>query len=185
VTPWTQPAGDVLIEGRYQIRFLLRLLLLFAAGTIFLYLVLFTVFSRTLSGDYPSVFYALRHFAEFLFPIVAISVLVYVLILVGATAILCVYALNKVAGPLFRMERALEEYIDGEPVKPVFFRQGDQIHPPAQDFNRFVGRLREDRNRWIGVMEHADRLCLQDQDTCRSEMVKSLAELERQISKYR
>lgn len=185
MTPWGKPAADVLIEGRYQIRFLLRLSLLVAAGTVFLFLVLYTLFSRNLSGDYPSVFYALRHFAEFLFPIIAISVLACVLLLCGGTAVLCVYALNKVAGPLYRMERALEGYIDGEPVKPVFFRQGDQVHPLAQDFNRFVGRLREDRNRWMGMMEHADRLCLQDQATCRGEMEKALTELERLLSKYR
>lgn len=185
MTPWKKPSGDVLIEGSYQVRFLLRLSLLFAAGTAFLFLVLFTVFSRKLSGDYPSVFYALRHFAEFLFPIVAISVLAYVLLLCGATAVLCVYALNRVAGPLYRMERALEGYISGEPVKPVFFRQGDQVHPLAKDFNRFVARLREDRKRWMGVMEHADRLCLQDQATCRAEMEQALTELERHLSKYR
>jgi len=184
VIPWKETAGDVLIEGRYQVRFLLRLSLLFAAGTAFLFLVLFTVFSRKLSGDFPSVFYALRHFAEFLFPIIAISVLAYVLLLCGATAILCVYALHKVAGPLYRMERALEGYINGEPVKPVFFRQGDQVHPLAKDFNQFAAVLREDRNRWKGLMEHADRLSLQDEAICRAERVKALAELETQIAKY-
>lgn len=184
MTPRETPAGDVLIEGRFQIRFLLRLSLLFAAGTIFLFLVLLTVFSRKLSGGYPSVFYALRHFAEFLFPLIATSVLACVLLLCGGTAVLCVYALHKVAGPLYRLEKALEEYIAGEPVKSVFFRQGDQLRPLAEDFNRFVARLREDRNRWKGMMENADRLCLQDQVTCRAEMEKALSELVRRLSEY-
>ncbi len=185
MTPWTGPAGEALIEGRYQFRFLLRLVLLLAAGTAFLFLALLTIFSRKLSGEYPSVFYAVRHFTQFLFPIIAISVLAYLLLLCGGTAVLCVYALHKVAGPLYRMERALESYDAGEPVRPVFFRQGDQLHPLAKEFNRFVARLREDRNRWMGVLEHADRLCLQDQATCRAEMERALAELERQLTKYR
>ena len=58
------------------------------------------------------------------------------------------------------------------------------MQPLARDFNRFVARLREDRNRWIGVMEHADRLCLQDHATCRAEMEKSLSDLVGQLSKY-
>ena len=185
MTPRHAPAGDTLIEGRYQAWFLLRLSILFAAGTLFLFLVLFTVFSRKISGDYPSVFYTLRHFAEFLFPIVAISVLAFVLLLCGATAILCVYALHKVAGPLYRLERALDAYLAGDPVRPVFFREGDQVHPLAGDFNRFVAQLREDRNRWTGILEHAERLCLQDQATCRAEMEKALSELARELSKYR
>lgn len=185
MTPWRPPADDVLIEGRFRMRFLVRLLVLHAAGTLFLFLLLLTVFSRKLSGDYPSVFYALRHFAEFLFPIVAVSVLAYVLLLGGAIAVLCVYTLHKVAGPLYRLERALEGQIAGEPFKPVFFRQGDQVLPLAGDFNRFAARLREDRNRWMGLMEHADRLCLQDQATCRAEMEKALSELAEQLAKYR
>lgn len=186
MTPWTKPVGEELIEGRYQVRFLLRLVLLNAAGTAFLFLVLFTIFSRKMSGDYPSVFYALRHFTEFLFPIIAISVLAYVLLLCGGVVVLCMYAFHKVAGPLYRMERALEGYLAGEPVvRPIFFRQEDQAHPLAKEFNLFFARMREDRSRWRGVLEHADRLCLQDQATCRAEMEEALAELERQLSKYR
>lgn len=185
MTPWGKPPDSVIIEGGFQFRFLLRLCLLFAVGTVLLFLGLFAVFSRKMSGDYPSVFYALRHFTEFLFPIVAISVLAYVLFLCGATAVLCVYALHKVAGPLYRMERVIEGYVAGDPVQPVFFRQGDQVHPLARDFNRFVARLREDRIRWAGVLEHAERLCLQDQATCRAEMEKALGKLETHISQYR
>lgn len=173
----------VFFERRYQARFLLRLALLFALGTSFLFLVLFTVFSRNLTGDFSSVFYALRHFAEFLFPIIAISVLAFVLLVCGAVAIICIYDMHKVAGPIYRMEMALEEYISGDPVRPVFFRQGDQIQPLAAEFNAFVGRLREDRKRWAGVLGHADRLCLQDQATCRAEMEKALSELETLLSK--
>lgn len=184
MTAWETPPGDALIEARYEIRFLLRLWLLLAAGALFLFLALFTVISRKLSGDYPNIFYALRHIAEFLLPVVAVSVLAYVLLLCGAIAILCAHALHKVAGPLYRLERVLEGCVAGEPVKPVFLRQGDQMQPLARDFNRFVARLREDRTRWVGVMEHADRLCLQDHATCRAEMEKSLSDLVGQLSKY-
>jgi len=35
------------------------------------------------------------------------------------------------------------------------------------------------------VMENADRLCLQDRETCRAEMEKALAELETLLFPYR
>ncbi|HEY5765456.1 MAG TPA: hypothetical protein VIS30_05455 [Candidatus Deferrimicrobiaceae bacterium] len=175
----------VFFGNRYQAKFLLRLALLLALGTSFLYLVLFAVFSRSLAGDFSSVFHGLRHFTEFLFPILAVSVLAFVLLVCGAVAVLCVYALHKVAGPIYRMERVLEGYLAGDPVRPVFFRQRDQAHPLAAEYNAFVAVLREDRKRWAAVLEHADRLCLQDQATCRAEMEKALAELESLLSKYR
>lgn len=175
----------VFFEIRYQAKFLLRLTLLLALGTSFLFLVLYTVFSRSLAGEYSSVFHGLRHFAEFLFPIIAISVLAFILLVCGAVAVLCAYALHKVAGPIYRMERALEGYLAGDPVRPVFFRQGDQAHLLAAEFNAFVAVLREDRKRWAAILEHADRLCLQDQATCRAEMENALAELESLLSRYR
>jgi hypothetical protein len=48
-----------------------------------------------------------------------------------------------------------------------------------------VGRLREDRQRWIRMLENVDRLCLQDRETCRDEREKALAELEILLSRYR
>lgn len=183
--PWRDMPDPVFFERRFQAKFLVRLALLFALGTSFLFLVLFIIFSRSLAGEFSGVFHALRHFAEFLFPIVAVSVLAYVLLVCGAVVILGVFALHKVAGPIYRMERALEGVLAGDPVRPVFFRQGDQAHPLAAEFNAFVAVLREDRKRWAAVLEHADRLCLQDQATCLAEREEALAELESLLSKYR
>jgi hypothetical protein len=55
----------------------------------------------------------------------------------------------------------------------------------AAAFNGFVGLLREDRQRWIQMMENADRFCLQDRETCRAERERVLAELEILLSRYR
>ncbi len=75
--------------------------------------------------------------------------------------------------------------LEGEPVKPFFIRHRDLVPDLASAFNRFMGRLREDRQRWMGVMESADRLCLQDPETCRAEMEKALEELATLLSRYR
>lgn len=173
------------IEWGYRARFLLRLALIVAAGASLLYLTLFAVFSRPVAGDYGSVFYALRHLAVFLFPLIAFSVLVYTLLVCGATAVLCVYALHKIAGPLYRMERIVETYAAGESVRPVFFRQGDQAIVLAQAFNEFVGRLREDRQRAQESVEKAERALGLDPAAAREETARAMAEVEAALARYR
>jgi hypothetical protein len=42
-----------------------------------------------------------------------------------------------------------------------------------------------DRQRWLAIMEDAERLCLQDNATCRAEMEDALARLSELLSRYR
>ncbi len=176
---------DAPVAAAFKRRFLATLVLIDAVGAGLLYLALYATLSRPIPGDYPEVFLGLRQQASYFLPVVGLAMLAYVLVVGLATAVLCVAALQKIAGPLYRMERLIETYLAADPVKPVFFRDGDQVKVIAASFNGFMGRLREDRQKWLATMEHAERLCLQDRATCRREMETALADLELLIAKYR
>lgn len=177
--------GAPLMDRAFKAWFLVRLAINFAVGVAALHLILHFVLSRPLTGEYADVFYAFRDLARYLRPILTASVLAYVLLASGSTAALCVYGLHKVAGPLYRMELLLEGYLEGNPTRHVSFRHGDQLGPLAEAFNGWVGTLRQNRQRWLSRMEEADRLCLQDETTCRAEMQKALREIEAELSRYR
>lgn len=176
---------DAPVSAAFRNRFLVALVLIDAIGAGLLYLALFVTLSRPIPGEYPAVFLALRHQASFLLPVVAFAALAYALLVGLATAVLCVTALQKIAGPLYRMERLSESYLAGESVKAAFFREGDQVKAIGSSFNGFMARLRDDRQKWLATLAHAERLCLQDRATCRLEMEKSLADLELLLAKYR
>ncbi len=171
--------------GPFWTRFLLSWLAVSGLGTLFLFLVYYQFLSSPLSGGYRSVFYALRHLSEILSSFVALSMLAYVLLVGGCAALLCISLLYKIAGPIYGLEKAFEKYLEGEPVKPFFVRHGDLVPELGSAFNGFVGMLRDDRQKWMRVLENADRYCLQDQETCRAEREKALAELEVLLSRYR
>jgi len=166
-------------------RFLLSWLAISGLGTLFMFLVLSLFFSSPLTGGYRSVFYTLRHLTESLAWVVALSMLAYGLLVGGAAGLLCISLLYKIAGPIYGLEKALGNCLDGEPVRPFFVRHGDLVPELGPAFNGFVGRLREDRQKWIRMLENADRLCLLDREICRSEREKALAELEIHLSRYR
>jgi hypothetical protein len=112
--------GAQVAERGYLLRFLVQLSAVFAFGALLLFATLFLFLSRPIQGDYSSVFFALRHLTEFALPMVSFSALVYVLLVCGAIAVVCVYAIHKVAGPIYRMERVIETYLAGNP----FSRRG-------------------------------------------------------------
>ncbi|MHB1025712.1 MAG: hypothetical protein ACYC24_08405 [Desulfobacteria bacterium] len=173
-----------LIDRRYVVSLLLRLCANFAGGVAILFVILYFALSRPLPGDYAGVFHALRNLTPFLRPILAVSVLVYALLVCGSTSALCVYVLHKVAGPLYRIELVLDQYRSGAPTRTVSFRNGDQIQPLAQAFNHWIGALRRDRHRWLATMKEAERHCLQDEATCRAKMEEGLRKVAENMARY-
>ena len=180
-------AGEVrrVVERGGYGRFATQLLLVVGAGGALLYLAFFLIFTRPLPGAYAGIYFALRNLSAFLVPLLIFSMLAYFLIVSVAVALLSGYAFHKIAGPLYRLERALENYESGDAVKAVFLRRGDQLFSLAHAYNRFVAALRDDRQRWMATMEHAERFCLQDAATCRAEMGEALARLSEMLSRYR
>jgi hypothetical protein len=83
------------------------------------------------------------------------------------------------------MELVLDQYRSGVPTRTVSFRNRDQIQALAQAFNGWIGKLRQDRYRWIAAMEDAERLSLQDDATCRARMERALREIGADMSRYR
>jgi len=173
-----------LIHRRYAFGLLLRLWINTAGGVGVLCVILYFALSRPFPGDFARVFHTLRNLSPFLRPILAVSVLVYALLACGSTSALCVYILHKVAGPLYRMERVLDQYRSGGPTRTVSFRSGDQIHALAQAFNRWIGTLRHDRQRCLAMMKDGERHCLQDEATCRARMEQVLREIGTNLSRY-
>lgn len=183
----TLPSGKEqhVADLRFVGRFAFKLLLVIAAGGGILFLGLYLIFVRPLPGTYSGVYFALRNLTAYLLPILIYSMLAYVLAVSLGVGLLSAYAFHKIAGPLYRMDRSLENFDSGHAVKAVFFREGDGLVALAQGYNRFVARLREDRQKCLGAMEHAERLCLQDRATCRAEMGEALARLSEMLSRYR
>jgi len=173
-----------IIRG-FRLRFLSRLAINFTAGVAVLYLILYLALARALPEEYAGAYHALRGLPGFLGSIIATSVAAYILLACASTAALCVVWLHKVAGPLYRLERVMDGFRSGEPTRPVFFRHGDRFGSLPEAFNAWIGSLRQDRQRCLARMDEAERLCLQDEATCRAEMEKALGQVAEILARYR
>ena len=174
-------------EGQFGTRFLVKLAVTVAGGLSLVFGALYLFFSRPLRGGYGSAYQALNSLTEpwLLLPIVGLPVLVYALVVCIVTVVLCVYAIHKVAGPLYRMDRVVDNFISGEPIRAVFFREGDQAAVLADVFNAFVARLREDRKGCQDLIARAESDFARNPAAVRVEMVKAAAEIGKRMAKYR
>jgi len=184
VSPWRgyrlQPAHGRSFWGR----FLLLWLAASGLGTLLLFLFHYLYLTVPFPESYTAVYHALGNLARTMPSVIVLSLLAYVFFLGGVSAWLSITSLHKVAGPMFGLEKVLRSYLDGASVRPFFMRHGDLVPELVSAFNRFVGRLREDRQKWTGVLENAERLTLQDRATRRAEMERALKGLVTLLSRY-
>jgi len=184
VSPWRGDRRVPVAGHAFWGEFLLFWFASSGLGTLLLFLYYYLFLSPPLPSGYAAVYYALRHLAETMFPVVALSILAYVLFLSFAAAWLCISLLHKIAGPMFGLEKVLGTCLEGASIRPFFMRRGDLVPELVSAFNGFIRRLREDRQKWAGVMENAERFTLQAPETRRNEMEKALAELTNLLSRY-
>jgi hypothetical protein len=57
------------------------------------------------------------------------------LLLAPLVVVDCVRSSNRFAGPLYRLRRCMRDLMDGMPVPPVYFRDGDFWSDVADEFN--------------------------------------------------
>jgi HAMP domain-containing protein len=67
--------------------------------------------------------------------------------------LLTVYFSHKVAGPIYRLERACNNVIDGDYREKIVLRKGDELQNLASLLNRVIGLSRE---RLIGLRDESD-----------------------------
>jgi len=48
---------------------------------------------------------------------------------------------SRLAGPLFRLRRAMQDAVEGKPLRPINFRKGDFCQDLAKNFNSLIERL--------------------------------------------
>jgi methyl-accepting chemotaxis protein len=54
-----------------------------------------------------------------------------------------IFLSHRIAGPLYRLERHLDEVAEGKDPKDVKFREGDYYQPLAEACNKVIARMRE------------------------------------------
>lgn len=132
----------VYIEGSFQRRFVIQFCGIVLAGCVVFGALLYVYSAHTLTTAFVHSRLHVMSTADFLLPALGFTALmVTVLVAVVAAARVMVLS-HKIAGPLYRLERAAEAVGQGDLSQRIHLRDGDELQAFAQSLDFAVAELR-------------------------------------------
>ena len=152
------------IKKEFQTRFILKFCVLVILGAILSGAMLFSyVFYRgTVTTAFVDSRLSIVTTADYIFPILMIASLAAVVLIGIGTVITVMYLSHRIAGPLFRIEKSLEEISSGNLGLKINLRSTDEIQRMAGKINEMTSNLslhfRGIRSSWGELNKELDEL---------------------------
>jgi HAMP domain-containing protein len=130
------------IEKSFQVRFILKFCILVVCGGLLTITALYIMGMGSTTVSIVNSRVVVKSTSDFLLPVLIQTFLV-VMVLVGAATILVtLFVSHKIAGPLYRLKKAMEQLSDGDFKAEMKLRQKDQLKELADTFNTMVRKLK-------------------------------------------
>jgi hypothetical protein len=98
--------------------------------------------------------------------------------------VVCIFQSHKIAGPMYKLRKFLENIKQGNTPGHLFFRKGDNFHEIADDFNNAFAKINEKQNQdfiYLGIVQNTitDMIpkALPENKVSLNEIVQKLAEI--------
>lgn len=159
-----EPGTLTPIQSDFTAAFQARYCLTMAAGSVATSLLFYFYLDRGMGEGYFQSMLTLSQL-ERAFPFSLLATFLFQLILIVALSIAVnLFVSHKIAGPVYRYELTLKRILKGDLRADVCTREGDQLKPLVDSFNRLLGSLRRlfhgVRDLHQMVEENIDRLSL-------------------------
>jgi len=147
------------IKKEFQIRFILKFCALVVMGAIFSGVILFSyVFYRgTVTTAFINSRLSIVTTADYILPVLMIASLAAIILIGLVTVITVMYLSHRIAGPLFRIEKSLEEISSGNLGLKINLRATDEIQRMAGKINEMTSNLNLHFNGIKSSWEQIDR----------------------------
>lgn len=130
------------IERSFQTRFILKFCGLVVAAGVLTILFLYLFSGRSTTVNIVNSRVVVKSTADYLLPLLLQTVFI-VAIIVGIAAIfITLLVSHKIAGPLYRLKKAMQEVSNGDFVQ-IHLRELDQLGGLAEGFNDMSRKLKE------------------------------------------
>jgi nitrate/nitrite-specific signal transduction histidine kinase len=131
------------IEKSFQTKFIMKFCLLVVAAGVLTIALLYTLGMRSTTVTIVNSRVVVQSTADYLLPILIQTVLIVVVVVGMATVVVTLYVSHKIAGPLYRLKKAMQEISDGNFDTAINLRKFDQLQDIAQAFNAMAKKLKE------------------------------------------
>ena len=131
------------IERSFQTRFILKFCMLVIIGGLLTIGILYFLARRSTTVAIVNSNVVVKSTADFILPILIQTVLVVMVLVSIATIIVTLFVSHKIAGPLYRLKKAMRELGEGNPSVEIKLRKLDQLNDIIQEFNGMAKKLKD------------------------------------------
>jgi methyl-accepting chemotaxis protein len=169
------------VKKNYQAKFILKFCLIVLCGTLVSSGLLFLFTRGTLTSSSGQFGLVVKDTAFAILPYVALSNIITFILVVVAAIIVILFISHKIAGPLFRFEKELNEIGKGDLTKTIKLRKKDQFKDLAESLNNMTTDL---RSRVLVVKEEVNQVFESARKHSESEkVIEELNQLDQLLSK--
>ena len=131
------------IDKKFQRNFILKFCALVIIGSLISGGIIYWMSKTTVTTTFENSRLVIKTTADFILPAVLLSGAIVILLIGFATIVITLFTSHRIAGPLYRLEKDVNEITLGN-LKIVFnLRHGDEIKPLAASLNAMAQSLRE------------------------------------------
>ncbi|MBI3991297.1 MAG: methyl-accepting chemotaxis protein [Candidatus Omnitrophica bacterium] len=131
------------IEKSFQAKFILKFCALVVLGGLLTIGLLYFLAMQSATVSFVNSRVVVRSTADFILPILIQTVAIVVVIVGFATVIVTLFVSHKIAGPLYRLKKVMQELEGGDFSQDFHIRHLDQLQDLAKTFNTTIKKIRE------------------------------------------
>ena len=166
------------INKKFQRSFIIKFCLLIVLGSIMSGSIIYVMSRTTLTTFFKDSDLVIKSTADYILPAVLLSSALTIALIGIATIAMTLFTSHRIAGPLYRVEKDLEEVASGDLAKRINLRKNDELKMLAQNLNNIIQRLGSD----IGKIKTTISILESAPDSKRAK--ESLKEIKNILSKY-
>lgn len=168
------------IKKEFQRRFVAKFCTLVILGSVISGTIIYAMSRSTVTTTFENSRLIIKSTAEFILPAVLLSGAVVVLLVGLATVAITLIASHRIAGPIHRMEKDIQEVASGNLRKKFSLRQRDEVKDLAESLNEMTKTLKADMEKIKQAIAHLES-CVKSED-CKSKLEQAKAVLSKYIT---
>lgn len=129
------------IGKKFQRRFIFKFCLLVIAGSLISGAMIYLMSGTTVTTIFDNARLTIKSTSDFILPSVLLASLIMIVLIGLATIFMTLFTSHRIAGPLYRMEKDIDEVAAGNLTKVFNLRASDELKAMAASLNALVHSL--------------------------------------------
>lgn len=130
------------IEKAFQAKFIIKFCLLIIAASCFFSALVYLLSQQTVTTAFENSRLVIKSTADFILPVLILSSAISAGLICLATIAVVLFISHKIAGPVYRFQKAAKAVSDGDLSSELRIRKNDQLQPLAASLDEMISSMR-------------------------------------------